>query len=43
LNAAAMLIQVPRGSNVEPTLAWALLLLVQESHHDFDKSQRNPD
>jgi triacylglycerol lipase len=37
-----MLIRVPQGSNFQPSLARELLLLVQEAHHDFDKSQSDP-
>jgi triacylglycerol lipase len=37
-----MLIQVPQGSNFQPSLARQLLLLVQAAHHDFDTSQSDP-
>ncbi|MEB3316543.1 MAG: lipase family protein [Cyanobacteriota bacterium] len=37
------LIQIPQGSHFNPELARELLLLVQEAHHEFDRSQRDHD
>lgn len=37
-----MLIQVPQGSNFQLARAQELLLMVQEAHHEFDRSQQDP-